>query len=34
LKEKSDAPLGGVVGVSMVNVLEINLALRERYEAK
>ena len=30
LVEKSHAPLGGLVGVPLVNVLEVNLALRER----
>lgn len=34
LKETSEAPLGGMAGVAMINVMEINLALRERYEAK
>lgn len=29
--EKSFAPLGGLVGVPMVNVLELNLAIKERY---
>jgi K+-transporting ATPase ATPase C chain len=33
LTEKADAPLGGLVGVKLVNVLEVNLALRERYGA-
>jgi potassium-transporting ATPase KdpC subunit len=32
LREKSHAPLGGLVGVPLVNVLEVNLALRDRYE--
>jgi K+-transporting ATPase ATPase C chain len=32
LREKASAPLGGLVGVDLVNVLEINLALRERYQ--
>lgn len=32
LKSKSAAPLGGLVGVPMVNVLEINLALRDRFD--
>jgi K+-transporting ATPase ATPase C chain len=31
LHQKSEAPLGGLVGVELVNVLEVNLALRERY---
>ena len=25
------APFGGLVGVDMINVLEVNLALRQRY---
>jgi potassium-transporting ATPase KdpC subunit len=29
---KSHAPLGGLVGVRLVNVLEVNLALRDRYQ--
>jgi potassium-transporting ATPase KdpC subunit len=32
LYEKSHAPLGGLAGVPLVNVLEINLALKERYQ--
>jgi K+-transporting ATPase ATPase C chain len=31
LHEKAGAPLGGLAGVGMVNVLEVNLALKERY---
>ena len=31
LRDKSHAPLGGLVGVPLVNVLEVNLALRDRY---
>jgi K+-transporting ATPase ATPase C chain len=31
LNEKADAPLGGLVGVKLVNVLETNLALREHF---
>jgi K+-transporting ATPase ATPase C chain len=31
IKEKSSAPLGGLVGVEMVNVLELNLALKDRF---
>ena len=31
LREKSAAPLGGAGGVDLVNVLEINLALTDRY---
>ncbi|HEV3083410.1 MAG TPA: potassium-transporting ATPase subunit C [Gemmataceae bacterium] len=31
LHEKSEAPLGGRVGVELVNVLEVNLALDARY---
>jgi len=32
LRDESHAPLGGLAGVPLVNVLEINLALHERYE--
>ena len=32
LREKSHAPLGGLVGVPLVNVLEVNLALRDRFQ--
>ncbi|MGD0382004.1 MAG: potassium-transporting ATPase subunit C [Thermoguttaceae bacterium] len=32
LHEKSHAPLGGLAGVPLVNVLEINLALRDCFE--
>jgi K+-transporting ATPase ATPase C chain len=32
LKEKSFAPLGGLVGGPLVNVLEVNLALQDRYQ--
>jgi hypothetical protein len=31
LDEKATAPLGGLAGVKMINVLETNLALRNRY---
>jgi K+-transporting ATPase ATPase C chain len=31
LREQAFAPLGGLVGVEMINVLEINLALQERF---
>jgi K+-transporting ATPase ATPase C chain len=31
LQQKKEAPLGGLVGVDLVNVLEVNLALREKY---
>jgi K+-transporting ATPase ATPase C chain len=31
LREKAHAPLGGLVGVPLCNVLEVNLALRDRY---
>jgi K+-transporting ATPase c subunit len=34
LRDHSAVPLGGLFGVPLVNVLEINLALRERYEVK
>jgi len=33
LEEQATAPFGGLVGTKMVNVLEINLALRQRYGA-
>jgi len=33
LHEKAEAPLGGLVGVDLVNVLEVNLALKDRYAA-
>ena len=32
LRDKSRAPLGGLVGVPLVNVLEVNLALRDLYQ--
>jgi potassium-transporting ATPase KdpC subunit len=32
LWQRAEAPLGGLVGVDMVNVLEVNLALKERYQ--
>ncbi len=32
LHDKSHRPLGGLVGVPLVNVLEVNLALRDRYQ--
>jgi K+-transporting ATPase ATPase C chain len=31
LRAKSEAPLGGLVGVNLINVLEVNLELRHRY---
>lgn len=31
LREKTEAPLGGLVGTELINVLEVNLALRHRY---
>jgi potassium-transporting ATPase KdpC subunit len=31
LEEKAEAPLGGLAGVKLVNVLEMNLALRDRF---
>lgn len=33
LREHAEAPLGGLVGVEIVNVLEVNLALRDRFAA-
>jgi potassium-transporting ATPase KdpC subunit len=32
VRSKSHAPLGGLVGVPLVNVLEINLALTDRFQ--
>ena len=32
LRNNSHAPLGGLVGVPLLNVLEVNLALRDRYQ--
>lgn len=34
LRQKAEAPLGGLAGVELVNVLEVNLALRERYGSR
>ncbi len=34
LQAKAEAPLGGLVGVPLINVLEVNLALRDRYELR
>jgi K+-transporting ATPase ATPase C chain len=34
LQQKKEAPLGGLVGVDLVNVLEVNLVLREKYESR
>jgi K+-transporting ATPase ATPase C chain len=34
LNQKAEAPLGGLVGVKLVNVLEVNLALRERFGSR
>lgn len=34
LRERAAAPLGGLVGVELINVLEVNLALRERFGSK
>jgi len=33
LREKTEAPIGGLVGAKLINVLEVNLALRQRYGA-
>ena len=32
LRDASHAPLGGLIGVPLVNVLEVNLALKNRYQ--
>ena len=32
LNERAEAPLGGLAGVKLVNVLEMNLALRDRHQ--
>ena len=32
LRQKAEAPLGGLVGVDLVNVLEMNLALRDHFD--
>jgi K+-transporting ATPase ATPase C chain len=34
LEAKAEAPLGGLVGVKLINVLEVNLALRDQYGKK
>ena len=34
LRAKSFAPLGGLVGVPLVNVLEVNVELGERYASR
>ena len=34
LKKHTEAPLGGLVGVDMVNVLEVNLALQQLYRPR
>jgi len=34
LREKTEAPLGGLVGTEMINVLEVNLAVRKRQAAR
>jgi K+-transporting ATPase c subunit len=33
LERAAEAPLGGLVGVKMVNVLEMNLKLREHFSS-
>ena len=33
LQDDAFAPLGGLVGEKMINVLEVNLELRKRYGA-
>ena len=32
LAEKAEAPFGGLAGVKLINVLEMNLALRDHFE--
>jgi K+-transporting ATPase ATPase C chain len=34
LTEHAEAPLGGLVGEKLINVLEVNLALRDRFEGQ
>ena len=34
VRKKKEAPLGGLVGVDMINVLETNLELKQHFEAK
>jgi K+-transporting ATPase ATPase C chain len=34
LRQHAHAPLGGIAGVELVNVLELNLTLREKYETR
>jgi K+-transporting ATPase ATPase C chain len=34
LRRNTEAPLAGLAGVELVNVLEVNLALRDRYEGR
>jgi K+-transporting ATPase ATPase C chain len=34
LRQRAEAPLGGLVGVDLVNVLEVNLALRDRFRGQ
>src|SRR5260221_2209761 len=34
LQKNKSAPMGGLVGVDLVNVLEVNLALRDKYDSK
>jgi K+-transporting ATPase ATPase C chain len=31
LRQKAEAPFGGLIGVDLVNVLEVNLALRDHF---
>jgi K+-transporting ATPase ATPase C chain len=33
LNQKASAPFGGLAGEKLINVLEVNLALRQRYGA-
>jgi potassium-transporting ATPase KdpC subunit len=34
LQQQATAPFGGLAGVKLINVLEINLALQQRYGAQ
>jgi hypothetical protein len=34
LKQKASAPVGGLAGVELINVLEMNLELRNRFSKR